>query len=185
MSRVGKLPVPITKGVTVELKGNHIVVSGPKGKLERDLHPAMEIEVTAEQVVVKPPKSNDRLFRGLFGLTRTLIYNMVKGVSDGFEKSLEIRGIGYRAQVTGAKLTLNVGYSHPVDYDAPAGITLEVPKPTIVVVKGIDKQLVGAVAAELRFVRKPEPYKGKGIRYEGEQVRTKVGKAGAGVGGKK
>jgi large subunit ribosomal protein L6 len=185
MSRVGKLPVSIPKGVTVDLKSNHITVKGPKGTLERDLHPQMEIEVTAEQIVVKTPQSRDRIFRGLFGLTRSLIFNMVKGVSDGYEKSLEIRGIGYRGTVANNKLTLLVGYSHPVEYTAPAGITIEAPKPTIIVVKGIDKELVGAVAAELRFVRKPEPYKGKGIRYEGEQVRTKVGKAGAGAGAKK
>ena len=185
MSRVGKLPVSIPKDVTVDMKSNHITVKGPKGGLERDLHPQMEIEVTSEHVLVKEPKSRDRVFRGLYGLTRTLIYNMVKGVSDGFEKNLEIRGIGYRAQVANNKLTLFVGYSHPVEYTAPAAIAIEAPKPTILVVKGIDKELVGAVAAELRFVRKPEPYKGKGIRYEGEQVRTKVGKAGAGAGAKK
>lgn len=179
MSRVGKLPVQITKGVSVDLKGNHITVSGPKGKLERDLHPSMEIEMSPEQIVVKEPKSNDRLFRGLFGLTRTLIFNMVKGVTDGFEKNLEVRGVGYRVQAAGNKLTLNVGYSHPVEYIAPEGITLETPKPTIIVVKGIDKERVGSVAADLRFVRKPEPYKGKGIRYEGEVVKQKVGKAGA------
>jgi len=185
MSRVGKLPVPITKGVTVELKSNHITVKGPKGTLVRALHPEMQVEVTADQVVVKAPQSRDRFFRGLYGLTRTLIYNMVKGVSEGFEKSLEVRGVGYRVQVANNKLNLFVGYSHSVEYTAPEGITLEAPKPTQIVVKGIDKELVGAVAAELRFVRKPEPYKGKGIRYEGEQVRTKVGKAGAGAGGKK
>ncbi len=180
MSRVGKLPVPIGQGVSVDLKGNHLVVKGPKGKLERDLHPSMEIDVNSERIVVKKPESHDKIFRGLYGLTRTLIYNMVKGVTDGFEKSLEVRGVGYRVQVAGNKLTLNVGYSHPVEYIAPAGIALEAPKPTQIVVKGIDKELVGSVAADLRFVRKPEPYKGKGIRYDGEVVKQKVGKAGAG-----
>lgn len=180
MSRVGKLPVQLGSGVSVELKGSHITVSGPKGKLERDLHPGMDIEVSAEQVVVKEPKTKDPFYRGLYGLTRTLIYNMVKGVTVGFEKALEVRGVGYRVQVAGNKLTLNVGYSHPVDYLAPEGITLEAPKPTQIVVKGINKEMVGSVAADLRFIRKPEPYKGKGIRYEGEVVKQKVGKAGAG-----
>jgi large subunit ribosomal protein L6 len=179
MSRVGKLPVLISKGVAVELKGQHLVVKGPKGSLVRDLHPDMQVEVAGDQIIVQKPKSNAPFYRGLFGLTRTLIFNMVKGVSTGFEKSLEVRGIGYRAQVQGKKLTLFVGYSHPVEYQPPEGITLEAPKPTQIVIKGIDKELVGAVAAELRFVRKPEPYKGKGIRYEGEFVRIKVGKAGA------
>lgn len=182
MSRVGKLPVKLAPGVTVALAGRHITVNGSKGKLERDLHPDMEIEVQSDQVVVKPPRSRERIFRGLFGLTRTLIYNMVQGVSEGFEKKLEIKGIGYRGQVANNKLTLFVGYSHPVEYQPPQGITLEAPKPTQIVVKGIDKELVGAVAAELRFVRKPEPYKGKGIRYENEHVRHKVGKAGASAG---
>jgi len=183
MSRVGKMPVPIVKGVTVDLKGHHLTVNGPKGKLARDLHPAMEVEVQTQAVIIKAPKSRDRLFRGLYGLTRTLIANMVKGVTEGFEKSLEIRGVGYRAQVANNKLTLFVGFSHPVEYQPPEGITLEAPKPTQLIIKGMDKEKVGAVAAELRFVRLPEPYKGKGIRYEGEFVRQKVGKAGAGATG--
>lgn len=185
MSRIGKLPVSIGKGVSATLKGNRLTVQGPKGKLERELHPLMEVVVAADQIKVQPPKSHDRLFRGLYGLTRTLIANMVKGVSEGFEKHLEIQGVGYRAQVQGNKLSLFVGFSHQVDYAAPQGITLESPKPNLIFIKGIDKEQVGAVAAELRFIRKPEPYKGKGIRYEGEKVRIKVGKAGAGAGGKK
>lgn len=188
MSRIGKKAVAISKGVTATLQGSHLTVSGPKGKLERNLHPQMAVEVSGNEIRVLPPKSHDRLFLGLFGLTRTLIANMVKGVSEGFEKHLEIQGVGYRAQVQGNKLSLFVGYSHQVDYTPPQGVVLEAPKPTIIHVKGIDKELVGAVAAELRFIRKPEPYKGKGIRYEGEQVRIKVGKAGAGgssAGGKK
>jgi len=188
MSRIGKLAIAMGKGVTATLNGKHLTVSGPKGKLERDLHPQMELEITGEKIKVQEPKSHDRVFRGLFGLTRTLVANMVKGVSEGFEKHLEIQGVGYRAQVQGNKLSLFVGFSHQVDYSPPQGVVLETPKPTLIYVKGIDKELVGAVAAELRFVRKPEPYKGKGIRYEGEKVRIKVGKAGAGgasAGGKK
>jgi len=185
MSRIGKLPVSIGKGVTATLKGNRLTVQGPKGKLERELHPQMELEITGDQIKVQPPKSRDRMFQGLYGLTRTLVANMVKGVSEGFEKHLEIQGVGYRAQVQANKLSLFVGFSHQVDYNPPQGITLETPKPNQIFVKGIDKEKVGAVAAELRFIRKPEPYKGKGIRYEGEYVRIKVGKAGAGAGGKK
>jgi large subunit ribosomal protein L6 len=183
MSRIGKLAVGLGKGVTANLNGLHLTVSGPKGKLERDLHPGLELEMTADHIRVLPPKSQDRIFKGLYGLTRTLIANMVKGVSEGFEKHLDIQGVGYRAQVQGNKLTLFVGFSHQVDYTPPQGITLEAPKPTQIFVKGIDKEMVGAVTAELRFVRKPEPYKGKGIRYEGEYVRIKVGKAGAGATG--
>jgi large subunit ribosomal protein L6 len=181
MSRIGKLPIPIAKGITINLTGRHIIVQGPKGKLERDLHPAMAIDVQPQVVLVKAPLGGDRQLRSLYGLTRTLIANMVKGVAQGFEKHLEIQGVGYRAQVQGSKLTLFIGFSHSVDYTAPTGITLEVPKPTQIVVKGIDKERVGAVAAELRFLRPPEPYKGKGIRYEGEYVRIKVGKAAAGA----
>lgn len=182
MSRIGKLPVLLPKGVSAVLKGNHLTVSGPKGKLERDLHPTLQIEVAGDQLRIVVPAAPDRLFQNLFGLTRTLIANMVKGVSEGFEKHLEIQGVGYRAQVQNNTLSLFVGFSHQVDYAPPAGITIECPKPTQVHVKGIDKELVGAVAAELRFVREPEVYKGKGIRYEGEVVRTKVGKAAAGAG---
>jgi large subunit ribosomal protein L6 len=182
MSRIGKLPIPLPRGITAVAAGRHITVSGPKGKLERDLYPGMKLEITAEAVRVLAPESQDRIYKGLFGLTRTLIANMVHGVSQGFEKHLEIQGIGYRAQVQNNQLTMFVGYSHQVDYKPPQGITLETPKPTQITVRGIDKELVGAVAAELRFVRKPEPYKGKGIRYQGEYVRIKVGKSGAGAG---
>ena len=182
MSRIGKLPIVLPKGITAVAAGQHITVSGPKGKLERDLYPGMKLEITGEAIRVLAPESQDRIYKGLYGLTRTLIANMVLGVSQGFEKHLEIQGIGYRAQVQNNQLTMFVGYSHQVDYTPPKGITLETPKPTHITVKGIDKQMVGAVAAELRFVRKPEPYKGKGIRYEGEYVRIKVGKSGAGAG---
>jgi large subunit ribosomal protein L6 len=190
MSRIGKMPVTLPKGVTVTVQGSHLTVQGPKGKLERDLHAGLELEVSPTQIRVLPPKSQDRIFRGLYGLTRTLVANMVSGVAQGFEKRLEIQGIGYRAQVQNNQLTLFVGFSHQVDYKPPQGVTLEAPKPNQILVKGIDKEQVGAVAAELRFVRKPEPYKGKGIRYEGEYVRIKVGKAatagaGAAAGAKK
>ncbi len=188
MSRIGKLPIPLPKGITATISGQHISVSGPKGKLERDLYPGMKLELTAESITVLKPESNDRIYKGLFGLTRTLVANMVQGVSQGFEKRLEIQGIGYRAQVQNNMLTMFLGFSHQVDYKPPQGITIETPKPTQITVKGIDKEKVGAVAAELRFVRKPEPYKGKGVRYEGERVRIKVGKSGAsgaGAGGKK
>jgi large subunit ribosomal protein L6 len=177
------MPIPVAKGVSIDWKEHHLTVSGPKGKLARSLHPSMELEIADGIIRVKPPEKQEGFYRALFGLTRTLIFNMVHGVTEGFEKRLEIRGIGYRGQVEKNVLTLFVGYSHPVEYKPPVGITLETPKPTIVVVKGIDKELVGAVAAELRFVRKPEVYKGKGIRYEGEVVRTKVGKAGAAASG--
>jgi large subunit ribosomal protein L6 len=182
MSRIGKLPIALPKGITAACEGRHITVKGPKGQLERDLYPGMVVEITPESIKVLAPESHDRIFRGMFGLTRTLIANMVQGVSQGFEKHLEIQGIGYRAAVQNNQLTMFLGFSHQVDYKPPKGITLETPKPTQIVVKGIDKETVGAVAAELRFVRKPEPYKGKGVRYEGEYVRIKVGKSGAGAG---
>ncbi|MCK5218382.1 50S ribosomal protein L6 [bacterium] len=179
MSRVGRLPIPVSSGVVVEWKNNHIIVSGPKGKLERDLYPGMELEISKDQIIVRPPQSRDPLFRGLYGLTRTLVYNMVQGVTEGFEKQLEVQGVGYRAQVENNKLTLQVGYSHPVEYQPPEGITLETPKPTQIKVRGINKELVGATAAELRRIRKPEPYKGKGVRLTGEKIRLKAGKTGA------
>ncbi len=181
MSRVGKLPIPVPSGVSVEWKNNHIIVTGPKGKLERDLYPGMELEIGKDQITVRPPQSRDHLFRGLYGLTRTLVYNMVQGVTEGFEKQLEVQGVGYRVQVDNNKLTLLVGYSHPVEYQPPEGITLEVPKPTQIKVRGINKEMVGAVTAELRRIRKPEPYKGKGLRLAGEIIRLKAGKAGAGA----
>lgn len=188
MSRVGKVPVALPSGVTVNWKSGHLVVNGPKGKLERTFYPGMELEIHDKEIVVTKPGSRDRLYRGLYGTTRSLIANMVKGVTEGFEKRLEIQGVGYRAQVEKNKMTLFVGFSHPVEFHAPEGIVLETPKPTQITVKGIDKERVGAVAAEIRFVRPPEPYKGKGIRYEGEPVRIKVGKAaasGGGAGGEK
>lgn len=178
MSRTGRKPVVIPSGVSVELKGRHLRVKGNKGQLERDLHPEMSVDIGEQEIVVNRP-SDERRHRSLHGLTRTLINNMVDGVTNGFSKSLEIRGVGYRAETRKGGVRLVVGYSHPVDYDAPEGISISVEGNNIVKVDGIDKELVGQVAAELRKVRPPEPYKGKGIRYVGEQVRTKAGKTGA------
>jgi large subunit ribosomal protein L6 len=176
MSRIGKQPVSIPDGVSVELQGTRVSVSGPKGSLEQDVHPRMKVTVEDGAVRVERP-TDDRLDKSLHGLTRTLISNMVVGVTEGFEKRLEIQGVGYRAALQGSDLELQVGYSHPVRFEAPEGIQFEVPAANRIVVRGIDKQQVGEIAANVRKVRKPEPYKGKGIRYEGEYVRKKAGKA--------
>ncbi len=181
MSRVGKNPVPIPSGVKVELKGNNMKVTGPKGTLEQTLHPDMIVEVTDSEVVVKRP-TDSKLHKSLHGLTRTLIANMVEGVSKGFVKELEIEGVEYRAELKGKTLVLALGFSHPVHYEPREGITIEVPDPKKIRVIGIDKQKVGQTAAEIRAFRPPEPYKGKGIRYAGEQVRRKAGKAAVGGG---
>lgn len=162
----------------MNLVDNHITVKGPKGELQRDLPAEIKVEVQDNQIVVTRP-SEEREHKALHGLTRTLVANMVEGVTKGFEKKLEIVGVGYRAALQGNKLVLQMGYSHPVEITPPAGIEIEVPAPTRITVKGIDKEKVGALAADIRAVRPPEPYKGKGIRYEGEYVRRKVGKAGA------
>ena len=176
MSRIGRMPIAIPAGVTVEIaENNHVTVKGPKGTLERTLPSEMDIKVEGSEVVVTRPNDLKKM-KSLHGLTRTLINNMVVGVSEGFTRELEIIGVGYRAQKQGEKLVLNAGYSHPVEMDAPAGVTIEVPNNTTVVVKGIDKQVVGEFAANIRAVRAPEPYKGKGIRYKGEHVRRKEGK---------
>jgi len=178
MSRIGKLPVSIPDGVTITVAdGNVVTVKGPKGTLTETLSPEMQIEQNAGVLTVKRP-SDDKRHRSLHGLTRTLINNMVLGTTKGFEKKLEIVGVGYRAQVQGTKLVLSVGYSHPVEIKAPEGITFESPAPTKITVKGADKQQVGQIAANIRAVRPPEPYKGKGIRYENETVRRKEGKTG-------
>ena len=178
MSRIGKLPVHIDAGVTITVDDNNVVtVKGPKGTLSQQMHPHMLIEQDNGVLTVKRPydaKEN----RALHGLTRSLIHNMVVGVTEGFAKNLEIEGVGYRAQLQGSKLVLNMGYSHPVESDAPEGITFEVPAPNRIVVKGASKQQVGQMAADIRAVREPEPYKGKGVRYEGEHVRRKEGKTG-------
>jgi len=175
VSRIGKSPIELPAGVSVALSPGRVMVNGPLGELARDVNPRMTIEQAEGTLVVKRPtdRGDDR---ALHGLTRSLVANMVEGVTKGFEKKLQIQGVGYRASLRGTALELNVGFSHSVVKDAPAGITYEVPTPTEIFVKGIDKQQVGQVAAEIRKVRPPEPYKGKGIRYEGEYVRRKVGK---------
>ncbi len=179
MSRIGKNPVELPKGVEAKLQNGTLSVKGPNGQLTLDVHPAMTVKVSDGQVVVTRPSDSGQ-HKALHGLTRTLVANMVEGVTDGFKKSLEIVGVGYRALKKGKGLELSLGYSHTIQYDAPEGITLEAPSQTQVVVSGADKQLVGQVAAEIRGFRPPEPYKGKGIRYAGEQIRRKAGKtAGA------
>jgi large subunit ribosomal protein L6 len=177
MSRIGKKPVPVPNGVTVTVNGPAITVKGPKGELSRKLHPDMQVKVENGTVTVNRPSDEDR-HRALHGLTRSLIANMVEGVTQGYRKQLEITGVGYKAEVKPFGLQLALGYSHPVEYRAPAGIKLTAPQPTAVVIEGADKEKVGQVAAEIRALRKPEPYKGKGVKYQGEQVRRKAGKAG-------
>ncbi len=177
MSRVGKKPIPIPKGVTVSIDGSHVAVKGPKGELSRVVSSEMTLAMEDGSVQVSRPSDEGR-HRALHGLTRALVANMVEGVSDGFSKQLEIQGVGYRAEPTDSGLRLNVGYSHSVEYPAPQGIQLSVENNTLVTVAGIDKELVGQVAAEIRSIRPPEPYKGKGIRYKDEQVRRKAGKTG-------
>lgn len=177
MSRIGKLPVPIPSGVKVTLEGNKMTVNGPKGSLTQSLHESMTIAVETDQIVVTRP-SEAKQITALHGLTRALINNMVVGVTNGFQKDLEINGVGYRAEISGKVLTLSLGYSHPVVYNLPEGITVEVVKQTKLSVKGIDKQLVGSAAANIRSFRKPEPYKGKGIKYADEHIVRKAGKAG-------
>src|SRR6476619_239983 len=183
MSRIGRLPIPIPAGVDVTLDGNHITVKGPKGALSRDLSP--ELKVVHEDSTLRVERPNDdKTSRQLHGLTRTLVANMVTGVTTGYRKPLEITGVGYRAQLVGKKLQLNLGYSHPIEIDPPAGISFDVETPIKLAVVGIDKELVGHIAARIRATRKPEPYKGKGVRYSGEVIRRKAGKAGK-IGGKK
>jgi large subunit ribosomal protein L6 len=178
MSRIGKKPVAVPAGVDVKIHGATITVKGPKGELSRTLHSDMQITLDAGTVVVTRPSEAER-HKALHGLTRTLIANMVEGVTAGFTKTLEIQGVGYKAESKAGGLTLSVGYSHQVVYPAPKGIAFAVENNTIVKISGADKEKVGQVAAELRNVRPPEPYKGKGIRYQGEQVRRKAGKTGA------
>jgi large subunit ribosomal protein L6 len=175
MSRIGKQPIPVPAGVNVQIEPGLVRVNGPKGELSERVSRAMAIEQDDGELVVTRPTDRGE-HRALHGLTRTLIANMVTGVTDGFEKRLEIQGVGYRAALRGADLELQVGYSHPVQIAAPAGIEFEVPAPTQVVVRGSSKQAVGEIAARIRKVRPPEPYKGKGIRYAGEYVQRKVGK---------
>ncbi|HHW03519.1 MAG TPA: 50S ribosomal protein L6 [Thermoanaerobacterales bacterium] len=178
MSRIGKLPVKIPQGVEVKVQGNTVTVKGPKGSISREFHRDMKIRHEGSQIIVERP-SDDNMHKALHGLTRSLISNMVDGVTAGYEKKLSLEGVGYRAAKQGSKLVLTVGYSHPVEIEPPKGIEFEVPAPNKISVKGVDKELVGLVAANIRKVREPEPYKGKGIRYENEVVRRKVGKTGA------
>lgn len=178
MSRIGRLPVEIPSGVEVKVKGSHVNVKGPKGELSHTFPAAMRISIDADQVVVQRP-SDERKHRALHGMTRSLINNMVVGVSTGFSKSLEVHGVGYRAEINGKNLILHVGYSHTVTVEPPEGISFEVEdRGREIIVKGFDKQVVGQITANIRKVRPPEPYKGKGIRYKGEYVRRKAGKAG-------
>ncbi len=183
MSRIGRLPIPIPAGVDVTLEGSSITVTGPRGQLHRDLTPELTVVREDGTLRVERPR-DDKRSRELHGLTRTLVANMVTGVTAGFRKPLEITGVGYRAQKVGDKLQLSLGYSHPIEIEPPAGISFEVENPTKLAVVGIDKELVGLMAARVRATRKPEPYKGKGVRYAGEQIRRKAGKAGK-IGGKK
>jgi len=178
LSRIGQMPIPIPTGIQVEKKGTAVVVTGKNGVIEQAIHPDMGVVVEGGKVLVTRP-GNDRFHRALHGLTRTLIRNMIDGVQSGFEKKLEIVGVGFRAELKGKTLVLQIGFSHPIYFIPPEGITLHVPSPNIIAVKGIDRQLVGQVAAKIRTFRPPECYKGKGIRYEGEYVRKKAGKVTA------
>ncbi|MFL5493276.1 MAG: 50S ribosomal protein L6 [Gemmatimonadales bacterium] len=178
MSRIGKKPVTLPKGVNLELQGHTVAVKGPRGELRRTLHAEMQLAFADGVLTVARP-SEDKRHKALHGLTRTLVQNMVDGVSKGFVKTLEIQGVGYKAEAKPYGVNLVVGYSHPVKYEAPKGIKISVENNTTVKIEGADKEAVGQVAAELRAVRPPEPYKGKGIRYQGEQVRRKAGKTGA------
>jgi large subunit ribosomal protein L6 len=175
MSRIGRKPIPVPAGVNIAIEPDRVVVNGPKGELFERIHRDITVEREGEELIVTRPTDRGE-HRALHGLTRSLVANMVEGVTSGFEKRLEIQGVGYRAQLKGRDLELALGYSHPVPIKAPDGIEFEVPQPTRIVVRGISKQLVGEVAANIRKQRKPEPYKGKGIRYEGEYVARKVGK---------
>ena len=176
MSRIGRAPIEIPAGVEVTCNGNVVTVKGPKGTLSHNVHPDMTVTVEGNTIHVTRP-SDDKLHRSLHGLTRTLIHNMVEGVENGFQKKLQLVGVGYRAALKGTSLELSLGYSHPVVIEAPEGISFEVPSQTEIIVHGASKEQVGQIAADIRKWRKPEPYKGKGIRYEGEVVRRKLGKA--------
>ncbi len=177
MSRIGKNPINIPKNVTIEFQDSIVKVKGPKGELSQQIADEVQIKQENGQLIVER-KSETKKHRALHGLSRALIANMVEGVTNGFEKKLELVGVGYRAQMQGPKLVINIGFSHPVEVNPPQGIEFEVPAPTRISVRGINKQLVGNTAAHIRAIRKPEPYKGKGIKYENETIQRKVGKAG-------
>lgn len=177
MSRIGRKPIQVPNGVNVNLENNLITVKGPKGTLSRELHKDMKVTVDSNVITIERP-SDEKLHRSLHGTTRSVVANMVSGVTEGFSKNLELVGVGYRASKSGEKLVLNVGYSHPVEFVPEKGIEFEVPAQNKIIVKGIDKEAVGAIAAKVRDVRPPEPYKGKGIKYEGERILRKEGKAG-------
>ncbi len=177
MSRIGRMPITVPAGVEVNLDGTHITVKGPKGTLERDLHPAMIVEIDAGVISVKRP-DDAKENRSLHGLTRSLINNMVVGVTEGYKKELDVNGVGYRAQKDGNKLVMNLGYSHPVTMEEIDGISIEVPSNNKIIISGIDKQKVGQFASEVRGKRPPEPYKGKGIKYVDEVIKRKEGKTG-------
>ena len=177
MSRIGKLPIAIPKGVTVTTEGSTVTVKGAKGELKKTFHPDLAISVENGNVIVTRP-SDEKEHKSLHGLTRTLIYNMVEGVTKGYSKTLEIAGVGYKAEPRAYGLQFALGFSHPIEYRAPTGIKLSAPNPTTVQIEGADKEMVGQVAAEIRSLRPPEPYKGKGIKYAGENIRRKAGKAG-------
>jgi large subunit ribosomal protein L6 len=177
MSRIGRKPIAVPKGVTVTIEGNTVRVKGPKGELARTLNPEMAVSMENNEIVVARP-SEEPKHKALHGLSRTLVNNMVEGVTKGFQKQLDIVGVGYKAEARPYGLQLALGYSHPVQYKAPAGIKLSAPTPTSIIIDGANKEIVGQVAAELRSLRPPEPYKGKGIKYQGEQIRRKAGKAG-------
>jgi len=183
VSRVGKKPIPIPAGVKFQQAAQDCTVSGPKGQLAARLHPEITVEVQDNEILVRRP-SDQKEHRALHGLWRALLQNMVKGVTEGYVKKLELVGVGYRAELKGKKLQMNVGFSHPILFAPPQGITIETPTPTSIAISGIDKQLVGQVAAKIRSFRLPEPYKGKGIKYEGEHIRRKAGKAAAAAGSK-
>ncbi|WP_396207461.1 50S ribosomal protein L6 [Gemmatimonas sp.] len=177
MSRIGKRPIPVPAGVTVAINGSHITVKGPKGELARVLPAEMIVAQEGAELQVKRPSDEER-HKALHGLTRTLVANMVEGVTTGFKKVLEITGVGYKAEIKPYGALLSLGYSHQIEYKAPAGVSITAPNPTTVVIDGASKELVGQVAAEIRSYRKPEPYKGKGVKYQGEVIRRKAGKAG-------
>ncbi len=177
MSRIGKRPIPVPAGVNVAIDGNAVSVKGPKGELSRTLHPDIQVVMENGEILVKRPSDEER-HKALHGLSRTLVANMVEGVSKGFQKTLEISGVGYKAELKPYGVLLSLGFSHTIEYKTPAGVTIKTPNPTTVIVDGPSKEHVGQVAAEIRSFRKPEPYKGKGVKYQGEVVRRKAGKAG-------